>query len=521
MPYRSIPTILQQFSLFALTWLWTVAPARADIDDDDDNDYDPLPGRTEAEIEALIFNLDEVIETIALYTALFALSVMLLSLAGSMRMRRWVGYTLLSIASLAWFACYEQYPTNIFWIGITPTLSVLALTGIPVISAHFLFAGWTYPQDGSLRWMRALLFGMAATPVIALALAWPVQDNQIPLSLIVLALMGAASHLLSMPRRDKDPSRLIYTRRNLVVVTVGLAFTGFIIFGELDEGFDASFAIRSLFVLVVLLFAFFLVQSVITILKERDASQRAALAIAQREVAQATALLEAEKKYARAKEAARLHTQRLANASHDIRQPITSLRATMAAVAKDQPDEVQTQLRTAFDYLDQLAQSYMETEDAPNAPIKPQDGVETFSSKMLCDTLERMFRDEAEAKQLEFRTNVEDEQLKVSPLVITRILSNLLSNAIQHTATGHIGLYARKVMDGYEIAVQNTALMPQDEDPNELFAHGQKGSASKGSGFGLSIIEQLAKTNSLTLDWSSSRPDGTEFRIGIPLETSS
>ncbi|MEW9921677.1 hypothetical protein AB2B41_18875 [Marimonas sp. MJW-29] len=150
-----------------------------------------------------------------------------------------------------------------------------------------------------------------------------------------------------MPGRPAGEQRTLYTRHNGIVIAAARAVAGFVIFGELDEGFDTSFAVRSLFMLVVLLFAFFLVQSVIGILRARDASQRNALDIARRETAQARALLEAEKKYARAKEAARLHTLRFANALHDIRQPITSLRATIAAVARDQSVDDKTQLKSA------------------------------------------------------------------------------------------------------------------------------------------------------------------------------
>ena len=512
MTYKPFGAGFQRFGLCALAWLWSVRCALADTDDDDDNDYDPLPGRSTEQIEALIFNFDEVVETVILYTALFALLVILLCLAASMRMRRWVGYTVLCMASLAWFALYEQVPTGLYWIGVSPPLSTLAVGGVPLIAAHFLVAGWSYPPGRRWPWMRPLLFAMAAGPVLALVLSWPVEDTRLPLLLVVLGLIGVASHLLSVPRPDGGSSRTLYTRRNVAVVVGGLAFTALVVFGEIDEGLDVSYGIRSLFVLVVLLFAFFLVQSVILILRDRDASQRAALDIAQREAEQAKALLEAEKNYARAKEVARLHTQRLANASHDIRQPITSLRATMAAVAKDQPESVQTQLRAAFDYLDQLARSYMETEAAPNAPDPVPDEVETFSSRMICDTLDRMFRQEAEGKGLAFRTEVTDQQLSVSPLVLTRVLSNLLSNAIQHTAEGHVTLLARDVPEGFEFAVQNSGVMPTAR----VFERGEKGEASGGSGYGLSIIQDLTEANGLTLAWSSTAAEGTTFRVGLP-----
>lgn len=511
--YRRFWTAFQCLSYVIVVWTYMVRPAIPDTSDDDGEDYDPLPGRTEEQIEALIFNFDEVVETIILYAALFSLLLILLALAGSMRLHRWVGYTLLTIGSLAWFAFFEQQETGIYWIGLSPPLWLLVVVGTPLICAHFAVAAWF----ARWRMVRRLLGAMVLLPLVVLALSWGSIEEAIPTSLIILALASSASHLLSMPSFASNPTRKIYTRRNGGVVAVALALTAFAVFGELDEGFDASFAIRSMFVAVVILFAYFLVQSVVGILRERDASQRRALEIAQREAEQARSLLVAEQKYARAKEAARRHTLRLATASHDIRQPITSLRATMAAIAKDQSDDVQQQLGSAFDYLDQLAQSYMETDEPPNAPApeRAEDGKELVSARMLCDTLDRMFRKEAEAKGLTFEMNALDQQVRVAPLVLTRILSNLLSNAIQHTETGYVTLNAGPGQDGYAFEVSNSAAMHAEADGSNVFEHGVKGDASDGSGFGLGIIENLSKTSGLTFDWHSDEGSGTAFTVTV------
>ena len=366
--------------------------------------------------------------------------------------------------------------------------------------------------------MRPVLLCATLAPVVVLALSWPVTGGSIPTLLTIIGALACISHILTISSFDTVPDHPLNTKRNVIVVIAAMALTLFAVVGELDEGLDTGFAIRSIFVAVVCLFAFFLVQFVISVLRERDASVRRALAIAQREAEQARALLEAEKNYARAKETARKHTMRLATASHDIRQPIASLRATMAAVAKEQSSEVQTQLKAAFDYLDQLAKSYMETEDAPNAPmeqVQGDDGREIVSAQMLCGTLERMFRKEAEAKDLAFEVTVEDRDLKVSPLVITRILSNLLSNAIKHTQTGEVTLSAGPQDQGYGFSVTNSRAMPELIKEQGPFQHGLKDEDSDGSGFGLAIVEGLAKANGLDLEWSSTEAEGTQFMLLI------
>ncbi|MEM6941465.1 MAG: HAMP domain-containing sensor histidine kinase [Pseudomonadota bacterium] len=514
----------EQLIGFSTLWLlsWGVA-AWADLLDDDDDDYDPLPGRTQEQIEALTFNFDEVVETIALYTALIALLVIMLAMAVSMRLWRWGAYVSLTLVSLIWFAFVEQSVTELYWIGADISLSTLIVLGTGLASLHFLITASFLRKRSTLASVRLGVLLLAVLPWGLLPFVLPMDGPEIPIVFTLMALTACLSHVLTFASYAPTLSERYYSKRNLVAVLVVLLLTGLGIVGELDEEFDVSFSLRTGFLAIVALFAFFLVQYVLLVLRERDTAAKAALAAAQRETAQASALLEAEKRYTRAREAAQMHTRRLATASHDIRQPIASLRATMASVASGQGAEIQSQLTSAFDYLDGLAKSYMETEDAENAPDSQtaarDDGREALSAQMLCQTLERMFRREAEEKKLSFEVVVEDAQVLVAPLVVTRILSNLMSNAIKHTGTGQIRLTAAPDDGSYRFTVQNSAALSLDQ-ADRLFVHGEKGDASNGAGFGLAIIKRLAETHALTLTWSSSKAEGTEFRLGVPvLET--
>ncbi len=517
MSYKRTTEFFARFCCCVLIWASLVWPVLADTDDDDGDDYDPLPGRTEEQIDALIFNFDEVVETIILYTALFSLLGILLALALSMRLRRWAGYILLTLASLGWFALFEQHLTGLYWVGFDLTDQMLTFIGIPLISAHFFLAGWYISPESRLSPLRLPLLLATLTPWIALALSWPNPENAPPTIYVILATLGCLSHFLTVPSLNPGRERSIYTRRNGFVVIGAVVLTGFALFGELDEGLDVAFFIRSIFVAVVCLLAFFLVQFVISVLRERDASVRRSLDAARREAEKTQALLDAEKNYARAKDAARRHTMRLATASHDIRQPITSLRSTMAAVAQDQPAEVKTQLKAAFDYLDDLAKSYIDTEETElsQSTHQVENGRETIAARTLSNTLERMFRKEAEQKGLTFNMEIVDRELHVPPLVITRVMSNLLSNAIKHTNEGEILFSASPDENGYVFAVTNSAEIPAELREANPAAQGVKGSASEGSGLGLAIVSELSERHGLDLSWSSSEGEGTVFQLRV------
>jgi signal transduction histidine kinase len=212
---------------------------------------------------------------------------------------------------------------------------------------------------------------------------------------------------------------------------------------------------------------------------------------------------------------------RLATASHDIRQPIGALKSTVATFAKDQPKEVSDQLNAALDYLDQLAESYVDQEenDAEQGDaLTRSDAKEIVASDMICATLDRMFRKEAEQKDLVFEASAEPSNLKTDPLAVMRILSNLLSNAIKHTPQGQITLRGERDESDYVFSVHNSTNLPEHIDKEKMFHPYEKGDHSTGSGLGLSIVDSLSSRAGMRLSWASPAGRGTTFDLIVPLE---
>ncbi len=506
---------------FALASLGGLAlGAAAEIGDDDGGDYDPLPGRTREQIEGLIFNFDEVVESIALYASLMSVLLILLALSLSLRLNRWAAYVALTIASIVWFAFFEQHVTSLFWIGLSISLTVLVITGFGLASLHFLLSGASIIKTRPLGWMRSVLFFAAGLIWLVLAMNWANRVGQPQVLFYGIAVLACLSHTAAIPSfvTLKRPAAPATRNGMLFALTLVLAGISVLVFGELGEDFDIVFTTRIAILAVVGFFTLFFIRHVLSILRERDATIQQSLKDARKDAEKTRALLEAEKNYARAKEAAKLHTMRLATASHDIRQPIASLRTTMAAVAKDEKQEVREQLTVAFDYLDELAKSYLDMGEVENAPDRPENtnGEEIVSSEIICATLDKMFRKEAEAKKLEFEVHTHNADLRIQPLIVTRILSNLLSNAIKHTDEGKVELRAESVQNGYRFSVYNSAKMPDSTGIETLFDPFIKGRDSSGTGLGLSIVEKLGNSGGLSISWSSPSGKGTTFSLLIP-----
>jgi signal transduction histidine kinase len=215
-------------------------------------------------------------------------------------------------------------------------------------------------------------------------------------------------------------------------------------------------------------------------------------------------------------------------ASHDLRTPLTSLRAMIDALADGvvidpktvnrylhQSQNEITRMSKLIDDLFELAQldaGYLDLE------------FEWITlSDLISDTLES-FAAQAKAKDVSLGGFVSPE---VDPAwgamdKLSRVLDNLLSNALRHTPQGgQINL--RAIVEDNQILVQiednGTGISPQDLP--HIFDRFYRGESSRsreygGVGLGLAIVKGLIEAHGGDI-WVESQPDkGTTFWFSLP-----
>ena len=482
-------------------------------DDDDDLEIDAPEGRTDAQINALMENIDEVIETTAFYSAFFIVLIILIVWAVAQGRREWALYSGLALFSLAWFAILEQNLSGLFWSGfaMSPDATIGAGFGLSAISA--LIAAICFDKQDAISLRIALVIFAVAMPILWFLSLSLGQDTQVYL---VWTVFAASVLLHGIP-----PSRLdwfwAWARKNARIIPFG-AITllwAAIVFGEILEEPDPQFLRRILIGFVTTSFIALFFLRTITLLRERNEALRSSLEIAQKEVETSRALLDAEKRFSAARDLAQQRAQRLATASHDIRQPIIALRSTMAAAMVNETQQIKDQMNTAFDYLNDLAGTYIEeaTDTESDTPRDERlNDMEIVSTTLVSETIDRMFRQEATAKGLAFENNMEDAQIHVDPLKLMRVVSNLVSNAIKHSTTGEVRLLGEPDQGAYRLAVSNTSDLPAEFDLEAAFDPHVKGQGSTGSGLGLSIVRDIAQEENLELKYTHA--DGI-FRIEL------
>jgi signal transduction histidine kinase len=219
---------------------------------------------------------------------------------------------------------------------------------------------------------------------------------------------------------------------------------------------------------------------------------------------------------------AQTKSRQLAMASHDIRQPLTSLRLALEKVAgvDGAPLASAHGARQSLDYLERLADQYSADLGAANAASVSQPESGGFSLGRLLDNIDLMFRDEAENKGLRFRCRSAKGHVFGDAMSAMRLVSNLVANAIKYTERGKVLIGCRRTTGFVRLVVADTGLGIEPDELARVLEAGERGKAAQGTeghGLGLAIATALAERSGYRFECSSEPGRGTVFSIKMPL----
>lgn len=272
---------------------------------------------------------------------------------------------------------------------------------------------------------------------------------------------------------------------------------------------------------------FLILNHVLQMRKQREAALQQALLAAQEEASLNKALAQAEQNYQRVSHLANQHQMQLATASHDIRQPLVSLRSLL--VASDNLDQqVKSNLEGALDYIESLSNRYLNHSRPKQEQSTNPSEASAFPLQQVFKSVIRMFQGEADNKGIRLQSVSTSIVVQQPPLELMRVLSNLVSNALQHAAQdesqeGRILLGCRRQKQAVIIQVWDNGSGISPEQIERLYQPYQKGEQSAGEGLGLAICFQLAQQNAWQLTVHSvhksnecTSGSGTCFSLRLP-----
>jgi two-component system sensor histidine kinase MprB len=210
--------------------------------------------------------------------------------------------------------------------------------------------------------------------------------------------------------------------------------------------------------------------------------------------------------------------QLVADASHELRTPVTSLRtnAEMLRDASHVPDDERRLIAgEVVDQAEELTALVGDLIDLARGDV-PDPAVEDVRLDALA--YEAVQRARRHAPQLDFRLDAEPCVVEGAPERLARAINNLLDNAAKHSPDGA----------AVEVRLRDGVLTVRDHgpgiDPGDLphvfdrFHRGATARGRPGSGLGLAIVKQVAEAHggTVALERAPDARGGTIARLALP-----
>jgi PAS domain S-box-containing protein len=208
----------------------------------------------------------------------------------------------------------------------------------------------------------------------------------------------------------------------------------------------------------------------------------------------------------------------LAAASHDLRQPLQTLRFLQGSLeerhAEGEGREIVAGIGYSIDTMSSMLSSLLDInrlETGNLCPSKSDFAVNEIFSAVATDLLRPL-----KEKGLQWHAVPSDVVVHSDKRMLEEMVRNLLSNAIRYTDRGKILLGCRRANDKVRIEVWDTGIgIPGDQLPHifeEYYRDPQRG----GFGLGLAIVRRLGEILGHRVDVRSTPGRGTSFSIEVP-----
>ena len=217
-------------------------------------------------------------------------------------------------------------------------------------------------------------------------------------------------------------------------------------------------------------------------------------------------------------------TRFLAAASHDLRQPMHALGLFVAELGQKQhaPDTrlLVERIAVSAENVENLLDSLLDISRLDAGVLDCQ--IKPFPLQPLFERIDVDYRREAELNGQRLRQRPTHLWVESDPLLLERILHNLISNALRYAPEGTVLLASRRRGDKVRIEVRDNG-PGISADAQEMIFHefvqldNPERNRAKGLGLGLAIVRRLTDLLSHRLELRSAPGRGALFALELPL----
>ena len=223
----------------------------------------------------------------------------------------------------------------------------------------------------------------------------------------------------------------------------------------------------------------------------------------------------------RAEEANTGKTRFLADAGHDILQPLNAARlyssSLMEQLGDSREKELASNVDSSLEAVESIISALLDISRLDTGALKPV--VSVFRLDALLQQIARDFAPTAREKGLHLRVVGSSAVIATDRNLLRRLIQNLVSNAVKYSRSGKVLIGVRRRGASIELQILDTGIGIPADKLDYIFrefsrlSEGMK--ESDGLGLGLSIVERVAKTLDLSVMVQSRVGKGSVFSVTV------
>jgi two-component system sensor histidine kinase MprB len=215
-------------------------------------------------------------------------------------------------------------------------------------------------------------------------------------------------------------------------------------------------------------------------------------------------------------ESVRAQRQLVADASHELRTPVTSLRTNIEVLLEGGELEPDDRRRLLSDVVEQSEELSALVGDLIELARGDQPGAEPEDLRLDRIAADSLARARRNAPGIEFRAQLEPVSIDGVPERLGRAINNLLDNAARHSPPGGL----------VEVTVDQQGVRVRDHGPGvaepdlpyvfDRFFRGTNSRGRQGSGLGLAIVRQVTEQHGGVASATNAPDGGAVFSLRVP-----
>ncbi|MDX8410272.1 MAG: hybrid sensor histidine kinase/response regulator [Mariprofundaceae bacterium] len=214
----------------------------------------------------------------------------------------------------------------------------------------------------------------------------------------------------------------------------------------------------------------------------------------------------------------------LAATSHDLRQPLHALDLFMGSLGRiltsDEQRSLMEKARQSSHALGELLNALLDISKLDSGAVRAE--IATFAIAPLIDEIADEFCGQAQEAGLSLRHRASEGVVRSDPILLGRMIRNLVSNAVHHTTSGGVFIGCRKRGETLRVEVRDTGPGIDECEHDKIFSEfyqlgNPERDRGKGLGLGLAIVKRFSSLLGHPVSVKSRPGQGSCFSIDVPL----